>query len=73
MAVTELRVRGLTQLAIADNATTPNPGSEGWAWSTTLDCPVYWNGTNWNASRGITVGTTAPPAPFVNQLWLDTN
>lgn len=75
MSVSDLRTRNLVVMAIADNATTPNPfGSDtGWAWSSTLNCPCFWNGTKWNASRSITVGTTAPAVPYLNQLWLDTN
>lgn len=37
----------LTQLAVADGATTPDPGSPVWAWSTTENAPVYWSGSAW--------------------------
>jgi len=41
--------RGLPDLAIANGATTPNPGFPGvLVWSTTLASIVSWNGTSWN-------------------------
>lgn len=45
-------------LAIAEAATTPNPGLVGVSvWSTTLGKPVYWDGTKW------TVGATVASVP----------
>ena len=67
--------RLLIQAAIAEGATTPDPGAAGcWAWSTTLSGIVFWDGARWRkATPGITVGTTAPANPAVGQLWVDTN
>ncbi len=46
--ISQLALQGLPQRAIAEGATTPNPGAAGvWAWSTTLTKPVVWNGTAW--------------------------
>lgn len=40
-------------LAIAEGATTPNPGQAGVSvWSSTLGKPVYWTGTQWTAVQG---------------------
>ena len=39
-------------LAIAEGATTPNPGQAGVSvWSSTLGKPVYWTGTQWTAGQ----------------------
>ena len=43
----DLSHRALLQRAVADGATTPDPGSPGWAWSTTENAPVYWSGSAW--------------------------
>lgn len=67
----DLNYRSLISLAIAEGATTPNPGFPTWAWSTTLNKPVYWDGDNWTAGTGgggsaFTKGTTTlvfPPFP----------
>jgi hypothetical protein len=49
----------LTQLAVADGATTPDPGAPVWAWSTTENAPVYWTGSAWvkPAAGGPTLST----------------
>lgn len=67
--------RPLLEAAIAEGSTTPNPGSGFvWAWSTSITKMMFWDGTRWRAaSPGITVSTTAPANPAVNQLWVDTN
>lgn len=50
MTTKTLSFKSLPNLAIAEGATTPNPGQTGvWAWSTTLVKPVFWNGTSWSA------------------------
>lgn len=55
----KLSFANLPAFAIANGATTPNPGFSGvWAWSTTLSLPVLWNGTTWSAyspSAGVVV------------------
>lgn len=44
----ELSYRKMLVLAVAAEATSPNPGAAGvWAWSSTLARPVCWNGTKW--------------------------
>lgn len=45
----DLSFRSLVSLAIAEGATTPVPSGNSWAWSTTLNRPVFWNGTIWTA------------------------
>ncbi len=53
-------------LAIAEGATTPNPGLLGaTVWSTTLARPVYWSGALWTAGPA---GGGAPP-PKRPHLW----
>lgn len=50
MTTKTLSFKTLPNLAIAEGATTPNAGSAGvWTWSTTLNRPVFWNGTLWTA------------------------
>jgi len=49
VAIAQLRTQALPVLAVAEGATTPNPGGNGWAWSSTLAKPVYWTGTQWTA------------------------
>ena len=73
MATKSLRYEGLPELAIAEGATTPNPGISGVrAWSTTLSRVMYWDGSKWASFQpNITVSATAPPSPYVGQLWLD--
>lgn len=57
MTASQLGFQALPPLAIAEGATTPNPGIAGvYAWSTTLVAPVLWNGTKWSA---IPVGFNA--------------
>ena len=74
MARRSLSIETLPALAIAEGATTPNPGNPGaWAWSTTLNRPVHWNGSAWSVNQLITVSSTAPASPYTNQLWLDTS
>lgn len=64
----------LPSLAIAEGATSPNPGSPGvWAWSSTLNRPVMWNGSSWSVNQLITISDTAPSSPYLGQLWLDTS
>lgn len=51
-------------LAIAEGATSPNPGVVGVSlWSTTLGKPVYWTGTQWTAGATGGGGSTDPPGP----------
>ena len=67
----ELTVKGLPQLAIAANATTPVPADgPGWAWSTTLSRPVYWDGSNWidSAASGTQNVFVQPTQPSAGQL-----
>lgn len=72
MTTKSLRFESLPSLAIAEGATTPNPGQTGvWVWSTTINRPIMWNGTNWSVNQLITISTTAPSSPYTNQLWLD--
>lgn len=69
-----LSFEALPSLAIAEGATTPDPGQSGvWVWSSTLGRPVMWNGTNWSVNQLITVSDTAPSSPYTGQLWLDTS
>jgi hypothetical protein len=49
MPVSQLRTQALPVLAVAAGATTPNPGGSGWAWSSVLQRPVYWSGSQWLA------------------------
>lgn len=50
MAQQALNYQQLLNLAVAENASTPDPGLTGvLAWSTTINAAVSWNGSNWNA------------------------
>lgn len=50
MARKQLAFKTLVQLAVAEAATSPNPGAAGvWAWSTTLGKPVIWDGAKWSS------------------------
>lgn len=52
MTTKTLSFKSLPQLAIAEGATTPNPGIAGvWVWSTTLSKPVIWTGSLWTAAN----------------------
>lgn len=48
MATEVLGYLGFPRLAVAENATSPDPGIAGVIiWSTSVGRPMYWNGTNW--------------------------
>lgn len=71
MTTKTLSFKSLPNLAIAEGATTPNPGQTGvWAWSTTLAKPVFWNGTSWSAGSagGGTGNVTGPASSTDNHL-----
>ena len=71
MAIESLSVVGLVVLDIAEGATTPAPTKSGWAWSSTLSKPVYWDSTRWRSVTNVAVSTTAPSNPATGDLWLD--
>lgn len=69
MTTKTLSFKSLPSLAIAEGATTPNPGSPGvWAWSQTLTKPVFWNGSSWTAGSagGGGSGDVVGPASSVD-------
>lgn len=54
MTTKQLSYKSLPLLAISDGATTPDLSVDAkgaWAWSTTLACPMYWNGAKWVAGN----------------------
>lgn len=63
--------------AIAEGATTPDPGGSAAhgvrLYSTTLSRMVEWTGTFWKSVPLVTTGTTAPSNPRVGDVWIDTN
>lgn len=68
----DLSHRALLQRAVADGATTPDPGSPGWAWSTVESAPIYWNGTNWiKSSAGLSLAESVD-AIYVD-MYIETN
>lgn len=71
MSIAALRTIALSQIAVAEGATTPAPSGPGWAWSTTLSKPVYWNGAKWSSTSNITISGTEPASPALNDLWLE--
>ncbi len=73
MATKSLRYEGLPEVAIAEGASTPNPGILGVrVWSNSLSRVMFWNGSNWASLQPtITVSSTPPSSPFVGQLWYD--
>lgn len=67
MSQEQLNYRKPPQLAIAEGATTPNPGAAGAsAWSTTLSKPVVWTGSIWTAYQtgGAIVDVTGTTYTF---------
>lgn len=59
MARSELGFVAPPALAIAEGATTPDPGIAGVSvWSSTLGRPVHWTGALWTAGTGTTTGMT---------------
>ena len=74
MATQELSFVGPLSLAIAEGATTPDPGYLGTrVYSTTTQRVMEWRGNAWISTARISVGTTAPSNPSVGDLWVDTN
>ena len=63
--------------AIADLATTPDPGGAAahgtCVYSTTTSRLMEWSGSYWRIVPSVTVGTTAPTSPRVGDVWIDTN
>ncbi len=60
MATKSLRFEAPPSLAIAEGATTPNPGIAGISvWSSTLAKPVYWTGSLWTAGAAGGGGSPA--------------
>lgn len=68
MATKTLRYEQLLQLAVAEGATSPNPGATGTlAWSTTTSRVVAWDGSKWNSGwlnyilqLAVAEGATSP-------------
>ncbi len=68
----DLSFRGPPALAVAENDTTPTGVLGAEIWSTTASKKLVWDGTRWRqASNEITVSSTPPSNPIINQLWLD--
>lgn len=75
MAREELGFRRPPSLAIAEGATTPDPGVDGvTVWSSTTGRLMVWDeGLGaWHAYVPIHVGATAPSNPGSGHLWVDT-
>lgn len=68
----DLSHRALLQRAVADGATTPDPGSPGWAWSTVESAPIYWDGAAWIKSAAGLSAADSVDAIYID-LYLDTN
>lgn len=49
MATQLLNHLGLLELALAEGASTPNPGGKSVIWSTTASKYLGWNGSSWEA------------------------
>lgn len=65
---------GVASLAIAEGATTPDPGITGvLVYSSTTARLMEWSGTAWKTHTRTYVGTSAPSNPAVGDLWVDTN
>ena len=71
----ELAFRIPVQIAASPGATSPNPGAAGViAWSTTSSTLLTWDGAQWvlaDVAPQITVASSAPSSPTLNQLWLE--
>ena len=70
MTIASLRSIALSVVAVAEGATTPNPGAPCWAWSSTLSKPIFWDGSRWTSLTKLTVSVTAPSSPSTNDLWI---
>jgi hypothetical protein len=75
----DLSFRGPLNLAVIENATTPDPGGLGvQVWSTTSNKSLTWNGTVWAATGGVAnpnviISSGAPVAsPGTPKLWIQT-
>lgn len=68
----DLAYRRLPVLAIAEGATTPDPGSAALAWSSTTSRVMQWSGSAWHSLVPIHVGTSAPSNPQTGDVWIDT-
>ena len=71
----ELAFRIPVQISASPGATSPDPGAAGViAWSMTSSTLVTWDGAQWvlaDLGPQITVSSSAPSAPALNQLWLE--
>jgi hypothetical protein len=66
VATKQLNFQAPVALALAEGATTPNPGITGVSvWSSTLAKPVYWTGTQWTAGAS---GSGGAPAGNTKEL-----
>lgn len=74
MATQDLSFAAPLSLAIAEGATTPNPGFDGTrVYSTTTQKVMEWRNGAWLSTARVSVGTAAPSNPAVGDLWVDTN
>lgn len=69
----DLSIRQPPTLAIAEGATTPDPGGPAFVKSSTTGQYMGWDGSAWRTMSFIHIGNSAPSSPVVGQLWLDTN
>jgi hypothetical protein len=61
MTTKQLSFKTVPEFPIIEGATSPDLGANAkgaWAWSSSIDKPVYWTGTNW------TTGNSAPSTPL---------
>lgn len=58
---------GLPSLAVAEGATTPNPGYNAVVWSTTLGAVVAWDGSAWHAIDAGGAGSAIPYGTLYQQ------
>lgn len=75
--IRDLGFRIPLSIAVADGATSPDPGSTAavgtLAWSSTLSRPVRWDGAAWRVQPQVYTGSSAPSSPQNGDVWFDTN
>lgn len=67
MAQQQLSFQAQLRLAVAENASSPNPGFAGvQIWSTSANKTLTWNGSNWISEAGSGGGSSFGKRPY---LW----
>lgn len=60
----------LDVLGVLDGDVAPAPADPGWAWSSVMECPVFWDGGRWRRVPPLSIGPTPPTSPKVGHVWI---